>query len=235
MTTATAPVPSPAAPAAPAAAAPAPSPAPAPAPAAPAAAALASPAPAAPSPAPASAPDSAAQAAAAKAAEDAAKAKAEGAPEKYEPFKAPEGVALSESFTGAFSTAAKELGLSQAKAQGLIDKLAPEIAKQHSDSINATLEKASNDWLATSKADAEFGGAAFEANTAIARNAINTFGTDAFKQFLNESKLGNHPEWVRFAYRIGKAITPDGRHVSGAQPSQGDKPIESRLWPSQTP
>lgn len=159
-----------------------------------------------------------------------ARATAAGAPEKYEDFKAPEGVTLDAGVMAEFGGVAKALDLPQDKAQTLVEKLAPVIAKQQSDHITATLTKADAEWLAASKADTEFGGAEFDKNVGVAKHAINTFGTDAFKQFLNDSRLGNHPEWVRFAYRIGKAISQDGTVVAGSQPGQGPKPLEARLW-----
>lgn len=173
-----------------------------------------------------------AQAAAAKAAEDAAKAKAEGAPEKYEPFKAPEGVVLDDTVVNEFQATAKELNLSQANAQALVDKLAPVIAKQQGEHIHAQLAKADAEWLEASKADSEFGGANFDANMVVAKNAIEAFATPAFKQFLNDSRLGNHPEWVRFAYRVGKSVSADGKHVAGVEPGRGDKSLAEKLWPA---
>lgn len=251
-----APAASPAAPAAPAASAPAASPAPA----APAPAAPASQAPAASAAAAAAAQTPEAKAALdqareflksvvadpktleGKSDEDIAKlattmkarANTAGAPEKYEDFKAPEGQTLDASVMTEFSGLAKELDLPQDKAQALVTKLAPVIAKQQNDHINATLAKADTEWLAASKTDSEFGGTDFDKNVGIAKNAINTFGTDAFKQFLDQSRMGNHPEWVRFAYRIGKAISQDGKVIAGAQPGQGNKTLADQLWPGQT-
>ena len=233
MSEAATPAASPAAPAAPAPSAPAPStPAAAPA-AAPAASPAPAPAaaPAAATPAtPAATPDPAAQAAGAKATEPPA---ATGAPETYEAFKAPDGVTLNDAVVSEFSTVAKELNLSQANAQILVDKLAPIIAKQNSESITSALAKADTEWQAASKADAEIGGVAFDANVAVARTAIEQYGTPEFKQFLNDSRLGNHPEWIRFAYRAGKAISPDGKVVTGAAPGQGATALADKLWPSQ--
>lgn len=248
---------SPAAPAAPAPAAPASStPAPAAAPAAPASAAPASPAPAATAavagatatPTAISAddarallkaivsdPDSLASKPDAEVIELATKAREKAtaaAPEKYEPFTAPEGVTLDAGVVSEFETAAKELNLSQANAQALVNKLAPVIAKQQGEHINAQLAKADAEWLTASKADAEFGGEQFDANMVVAKNAIDSFATPAFKQFLNDSRLGNHPEWVRFAYRVGKAVSPDGKIVTGTEPGKGVNSLASKLWPA---
>jgi hypothetical protein len=42
------------------------------------------------------------------------------------------------------------------------------------------------------------------------RKARDQFATPEFVPFLNESKLGNHPEMLRAFYRIGQAISQDG-------------------------
>lgn len=183
------------------------------------------------SPAAPTQPDPNAQTAAAKAAADAQAKAAQGAPEKYEPFTAPEGTMLNDGVMGKFQGVAKELNLSQEKAQTLVSKLAPVITARQTDHITETLAKADAEWTAAVAADPEIGGTNQAANVAVAKRAIDTFGTPAFKQFLNDSRLGNHPEWVRFAYRAGKAISPDGTHVAGSEPGQGQKSLEARLWP----
>ena len=71
------------------------------------------------------------------------------------------------------------------------------------------VEKARTEWAERSQSDEEFGGESFESNIEVAKSALNAFGTDPFKQLLQESGLGNHPEVIRFMYRAGKAISED--------------------------
>jgi hypothetical protein len=152
----------------------------------------------------------AADEAAAKAAEEAAKAA--GAPEKYEPFKAPEGAALDAEVITQFEQAARELNLPQDKAQQLIDKMAPVIAQQQIQQV----EKFRTEWHAQSTADKEFGGDKLAENLGYANKALTAFASDDLKTFLKDSALGNHPEFVRFMVRAGKAMSEDKIVIGGA-------------------
>jgi len=154
----------------------------------------------------------------------------EGAPEKYEPFKAPEGVSLDTKVTGELATVAKELNLSQTQAQALVDRMAPVVAAQNAESINAVLVKADAEWQAARVADPEIGGAQADERAAVAKATFQKFGTPELAQLLTDSRLGNHPELVRWAYRVGKAISPDSNHVTGSE-AQPTKSIAQRLYP----
>jgi hypothetical protein len=161
-------------------------------------------------------------------AEDKAKADAEKtkskAPEKYE-FKAPEGVALDAEFVTALEQKAKDLGLSQEAAQELYD-LGVKAALKDRDSFTAKVTETQASWLAAAQADKEFGGDQLAANMAIAKKALD-FATPEFKAMLNQSKLGNHPEVVRFMFRIGKAMSEDG-FVRGEVNRERDTSDEGR-------
>jgi hypothetical protein len=167
----------------------------------------------------------AADQAAAKAAEEAA-AKT-GAPEKYEPFTAPEGSTLDAAVMTEFETAARELNLPQDAAQKLIDKMAPVMAKQQS----AQLEQLRTDWAAASTSDKEFGGDKLAENLGFARKAIDTFGTPELKTMLDQTGLGNHPDVVRFMVRAGKAISED-RIVTGGAPASANRSAAEVLYGS---
>lgn len=145
------------------------------------------------------------QAAADKAAADAAKA---GAPEKYEDFTLPEGMTASPVLTE-FATLAKELNLPQEAAQKVVD-LAGRMQAENVTAVQAQIDAQAEKWGEDSKADKEFGGEAFDENLAIAKTALDKFGTPELKSLLNQSKLGNHPEVLRFFVRAGKAISQDG-------------------------
>jgi hypothetical protein len=125
-------------------------------------------------------------------------------PEKYD-FKLPDGVSFDETGIAAFSEFAKENKLSQESAQGLLSKLAPALAQRQ----EQALEQVKTQWADTAKADKEFGGDKLNENLAIAKKAIDKFGSPELSAFLNESGLGNHPEIIRAFYRAGKAISED--------------------------
>lgn len=152
----------------------------------------------------------------------------EGAPEKYEDFKAPEGLAFDSNVISQFSEVAKELNLPQDKAQLLLDKMGPVLASRQVEQ----LQTARTEWVGQVKADKEYGGDALPENLAVAKKALDTFGTPELRTLLNESGLGDHPEVIRVFYRAGKAISEDG-FVAG-KPNGGANPDPAkRLFPNQ--
>ena len=99
-----------------------------------------------------------------------------GAPEKYEDFKAPEGIELDKTQVEAFVPLAKELGLTQEAAQKLVDFYASNqaaAARAQETAWNATVDG----WIAAAKSDKEIGGAALGENLAVAKKALDMFGT----------------------------------------------------------
>lgn len=204
----------------------------APAAAAPAEPAVATPAPAAPAVAAtpaatdASAPATAVATPAAPVVTDAAKpATPATAPEKYE-LVSPKDTVLDPAVVTEFSGIAKELNLSQEAAQKVIDKMAPLLAKAESirgaSQVAAMVDKAATQWATEAKSDKEYGGDKFEENLAIANQTFETFGTPELKALLKASGLDNHPEMVRWAYRVGKQIVPDGKVVTGNTNNAGN-------------
>ena len=148
-----------------------------------------------------------------------------GAPESYTDFTAPEDVVLDPTVLSEFKGIAKELNLSQTDAQKVIDRLGPTVAKQQQAQIKETVENAHKEWTAASKADTEFGGDKLDANLAVAKTALDTYGTPELKKLLVDSGLGNHPEVIRFCYRAGKAAKEDG-HVAGSPPPSEKTPAQ---------
>jgi hypothetical protein len=132
-----------------------------------------------------------------------------GAPEKYEDFKLPEGMQADTPVMGEFATLAKELNLPQEAAQKLVD-LAGKMQAGNVEQIQAHIEAQGEAWGNEARADKEFGGDKFDENLAVAKRALDQFGTPELKSLLVASKMGNHPEVLRFFYRAGQAISQDG-------------------------
>lgn len=153
--------------------------------------------------------------------------KPEGAPEKYEAFKMPEGVTLDEELVGELGKAAKELNLSQEQAQKVADLGAKQAAKLKT-TLEATIAKARTEWADAARADKEIGGDKFNENLGFAKKAMDQFATPEMRAILNQSGLGNHPEMIRCFHRVGKAMAED-KFVSGAAPG-ADKDIADRLY-----
>lgn len=143
--------------------------------------------------------------------------KPQGAPEKYE-FKAPEGKEFDAEIIGNFSEIAKELNLTQDAAQKLVESMGPKIAERQL----AQVEAIRNEWAQQSQVDKEFGGDKLNENMAVAKKALDSFGTPELRTLLVQSGLGNNPEVIRFMYRAGKAISEDT--FVGSSPGAGGKP-----------
>lgn len=155
---------------------------------------------------------------------------AKGAPEQYEDFSAPEGVELDVELTGELKTLAKELNLSQADAQRVAD-LGAKLAEKFAGQQTEVLAQARTEWTEQSRADKEFGGDKIDANLAVAKRALDTFGTPELRQLLNESGLGSHPEIIRAFYRAGKTISEDSLVTGGGLKTAGPKTPEATLYP----
>lgn len=155
-----------------------------------------------------------------RAAEDEAKEKAEaGAPEEYADFEAPEGVELDADAIEAFKPIAKELNLSQEDAQKLVN-LQAETTKRWQESVQQHVVNTRLEWREAAEADEEIGGDKFSENLAVARAGREAFGTEALKTLLDESGLGDHPEVIRFFYKVGKANSEHDFVTSGKPEKQ---------------
>lgn len=162
--------------------------------------------------------------------DDAAKAPEKVVPEKYEDFTLPEGVAPNPETITQFTTLAKELELSQEQAQKLAD-IGAGIVKSNTEAQANVLREAVNGWREQSATDKEFGGDKFTENLAVAKTALDTFGTPELKDLLVKSGLGNHPEILRAFYRAGKSISED-KVIPGGFGSTSTKSPADRLYGS---
>lgn len=133
-----------------------------------------------------------------------------GAPEKYEDFKAPQGVSLDADVVKGFSEVAKELNLPQDKAQAVIDKVTPILAQKQADQIAQT-NKA---WQEKVKSDPVIGGDHLKSTIATAQKALKDFrGADG--KFVDEDVAelaaiaGNHPGLIKILKHFGSVIGED--------------------------
>lgn len=158
-----------------------------------------------------------------EAAEKAAKDKADAVPEAYEPFKAAEGLELDPTVMAEFGALAKEFGLSQEKAQKLVDlqsklALGEDTARQAA--LLQALDAQAKAWTDQIKSDPELGGAKFDATIQTAHKAMQAFGSPELRQLLNESGMGNNPEMVRLFHKVGLAISEDHIVIPGSDASE---------------
>lgn len=165
-----------------------------------------------------------------KTAREAAEAAAK-VPEKYE-FKLPDGVTLDAAAYEAFTPKFKELGLNATQAQGLVDTYMASL-KSSSEASEAAFEQQTKEWEASARADAEIGGAKFDATVARSNKTMSAFGSPELVRLMNTTGFGNHPEFIRFFARVGEKISEDTLHRGGEQ-GAGSRSIEERLYGKQT-
>lgn len=150
-------------------------------------------------------------------------------PETYE-FKPPEGVSFNPEMTTKVSEFGKKHGLTQEAMNELVG-FGGDISRVIAESNTSVLSKARDEWTTAAKSDKEFGGATFDANLAQANKVFETFGTPELKQLLVNSGLSNHPEMIRWAFRVSKEFSPD-RFIPGGKNAAGAKDLASRLYPN---
>lgn len=127
----------------------------------------------------------------------------------YADLVTPEGVTMDEGLLAEAIPIFKDLGLTKEQAQKLVDFQAKHVqadSQKQIETFNQQLEA----WRTQSKNDSEFGGDKFDESVALAQSAVNKFGTPELKQLLNDYGMGNHPEFIRFMFRVGKLTAEDG-------------------------
>lgn len=154
-----------------------------------------------------------------------------GAPEKYE-LKAPGENTFDPDVLGELETVARELDLSQHAAQTIADRVGGKIAERLVAQQLENFNRVREEWKASATSDKEFGGdeEALKASLAISKKAMDAFGSDELRTFLNESGLGDHPEMIRAFVKIGKAISEDTFVGSKGAPNNAQKSIAERLY-----
>jgi hypothetical protein len=116
-------------------------------------------------------------------------------------FQMPEGVQFADGEMDEFKNVAKDLKLPKDAAQKIVD-----IATKREQARSEAFVETVRGWEATTKADKELGK---DENLALAKKAIDTFGSPELKAVLDSSGLGNHPEVVRAFLKIGRQISED--------------------------
>ena len=152
------------------------------------------------------------------------------APEKYEDFTLPEGVEIDKGSLEAFLPVAKQMGLNQEEAQSLVDyeqkRVTEFYAAQETERV-----KVRSEWVTAIHSDKEIGGPAFDQSVANAGKFIDKYGTPELIQALNDSGMGDHPEFVRAFARAGAAMSEGGITIGGTvTPSRA---AEDVLYPNQ--
>ena len=153
----------------------------------------------------------------------------DGAPEAYE-YKLPEGMEFPTELRGDFDGLVKELGLSNEAAQRIVD-FHLKVAQGSADSLTEAITAQQEQWLKDAKADKEIGGANLTEVGKVCSQVIEQLGTPELKAALNETGLGNHPELIRFVYKIGQQLgTKEGGIVTAGNAGSTQKPAAQILF-----
>jgi hypothetical protein len=155
----------------------------------------------------------------------------------YNELKLPEGMPADQPAFADFKEAALDLGVEPAKAQKLIDTVAPKMKEAIEAPYNLWADT-QVEWVDTIKKDPELGGAKLEENLAVAALALDKYGTPeesvALRKALAFTGAGNNPEIFRWMLRVGKTLK-EGTPVQ-ARAAASEKPsLASRMYPSSNP
>jgi len=146
-------------------------------------------------------------------------------PEKYD-LQMPEGVELDSVAADEFTTIAKDLKLTQDQAQKLAG-VAASMQQRQAEAHAKTVET----WVESVKTDKEIGGDKLNENLAVARKAMETFGSPELKDVLNMTGFGNHPAIIKAFYKIGQAISQD--QIVVGKPNQGTvDDVAKKMFPN---
>ena len=156
----------------------------------------------------------------------------EGPPEAYQ-FKSLHGDEVDEKIHDAYDKVARDLGLPQDKAQAMFENTMTALQERAVE----FQEQQTKEWRDAAQADPELrGGGGFDENVATALKAVDAYGTDGLRELLNaEHGVGNHPEMIRFLFKVGQAVSQDS-YVGGNTPQAVDASDEAvmakKLYPS---
>lgn len=150
-----------------------------------------------------------------------------GAPEAdYESPTLPDGLTMDPDQWAQFAPLARDMNLSQAGVQKLIDFEVVRVQQQH-DQWAATTSSWRDEW----RADPELGGRNSAKTLASAQAALRKFGDPSLTSFLDQG-YGNHPALVRLFANIGKAFAEP--EPTGGAPAVTPRPkdLTERMYGS---
>ena len=151
------------------------------------------------------------------------------APENYD-FKnveLPDGMELDKDLTKEFTDAAKEMGLSQAKADkfmGMGVKLTSKIQEKFETALKEAQQNQIKSYKTMLNTDKEIGGANLKTTLQEANKAYQTFVSDEAADILAKTGLNNHPAIVKMFRDIGRQIKDDS--IKGGQNQKHERTAE---------
>lgn len=136
-------------------------------------------------------------------------ASAEGPPESYEEFTVPDELVVSEAEWSGVTDFFKELGLSQADAQKVVDYQAQrtvEASRQAADQIRETQEG----WAKDLVDDPDIGGDKLAPAMGMVNALVKTHGKEfGIGNLLNQMGVQQHPGIIKFLHKIANELGED--------------------------
>ena len=148
-----------------------------------------------------------------------------GAPEKYEPFKVPEGFTLDETVAKEAGDLFKGMNLTQDQAQQLVDfyTAKTEAAAKAPYEAWTTIQE---QWKSEIKADPEIGGKLDQVKASVGK-LYDALGDPklvaGFKEAMEFTGAGNNPAFVKALYKLSQMVT-EGGAVRGRGPVEVKSP-----------
>lgn len=138
-------------------------------------------------------------------------------------------------FTGKMTELEKalaEAGGDREKVREIISAHANDLAKfeaqRQKDSI-AALQKTVDGWKAEAQADPDIGGAAYDENMGKVAQVRDRFGSEDLQYLLDETGMGSHPVWLKFALSISEAMS-ESTLTGGRQGATQERSLADRIY-----
>lgn len=150
----------------------------------------------------------------------------------YEALKLPEKSHMTPEALTAFKAYAKERGLSEAQAQAVLERDHSERASYMKSGMDE-LTRTDAEWKKSLETDKEFGNEKYGENAELVKRAFDYADPDgSFRKALEDAKLSNNPQLVKFVWKFGRMMAEDklGAKASG-QPSP-KRNVEDSLYPT---
>lgn len=156
--------------------------------------------------------------------------KPDGAPETYEDFTFPDGFEAVEAKIEAFKEIAKDANLTQADAQRLMD-IHAEMTAEYSAKLAEEWNTVRKNWAKEAKSDKEYGGQKFNESMRAAKRALDTYGSPELIKTINETGIGDNPEFVRLMVKVGQTLGEDST-ITGKGVGDVETDRAKKLFPN---
>lgn len=157
-------------------------------------------------------------------------------PEAYE-LTFSEGITADADTIAEATPVLKELGLTNEAAQKFVPLIEAHTARAlaaRDAQIDSYIAGERAAWLETAKADPEIGGDKWNTSITAAAKALDRFGAakdSDFRNLLETSGLGNHPEMIRMFAKIGAATSEDTTFPRAGGNATGARTLAETLYP----